>query len=275
MKKKLTLILFLVFGFSLLAQDLDSLRRDSLRADAAKRRDSVIDAANLEYSRVENAIRRDSLIQASIRSTRQFRDSIISLFVEKLETISFVSGREWVLEGHGITQIWSDAVQLDGCDTLFRASISRMALDTIHTSFLPSCRPNPDYPGDLISWEAVNLFGDVLCPAPWRVPTADDFCDLNRILFDKIRCHSHAVAPERVTERFVDLFGGVFAGVCTNSGVRTAARMFYHETKAYYWSQTEYDYDYAFYLDIDVHGNIQPRSLANTKAFGYSVRCVR
>jgi len=46
-------------------------------------------------------------------------------------------------------------------------------------SFLIDCRSNPGQKGDLFSWRAVSELKDVLCPYPWRVPTVQDFIDLD------------------------------------------------------------------------------------------------
>jgi len=253
MKKKFTSILFLIFGFSLFAQEQELIQnQDSL-------------ALRRQYTR-------DSAILAAAQRVERIRDSAILYFATKLGGVSFETDQEWTVEGHGITQIWSDAVRMVGCDTLFRGGQLVYTFGTLHMAFQPACRTNPGFPGDFFSWEAVNLFGDVLCPAPWRVPTVEDFCSLNKILFDRTRCFTHKVAPERVTERFVNWMGGTFSGA---PGGLNNTRLFFHGVKAFYWSQTDYDKQHAFHFTIDVHGNVQPRCLSNEKSMGFSLRCVR
>ena len=41
------------------------------------------------------------------------------------------------------------------------------------------CRSNPDFFGDLFSWQAVYELKYELCPYPWRVPSVQDFRDLD------------------------------------------------------------------------------------------------
>ena len=217
-------------------------------------------------------------LPSDLRSTIERATTIVD-FYKKLDTVLFVTDQEWTVEGHGITQIWSDAVRVPACDTIsaFRGGgVYRTHADpdsgTVVAFFYPACRSNFPFSNTLFPWEAVNVFGPVLCPLPWRVPTVEDFCNLNKILFNHNRCYSHKVTPEQVTEKFVDLLGGVFSGA---SGGSRNERLFFHDVKTYYWSQNEYDTDYAFHFTIDVHGNVQPRSLLSGKLLGFSLRCVR
>jgi uncharacterized protein (TIGR02145 family) len=202
-------------------------------------------------------------------SAQNHLESAITNFTAKLHTISFVSDQEWTVEGNGITQIWSDAVQMTGCDSIFNGDAMFVG-ETSYVVFLPNCRSNPNFRGNLFSWAAVGYFGSKLCPPPWRVPTAKDFCDLNKILFDVTTCHTHKVTPEHTAAAFVNVMGGTFAGASSSRG-----QLSFGNVKSYYWSQTEYDAHYAYYFNIDVHGNVQPQCLSNSKAIGFSLRCVR
>jgi len=44
--------------------------------------------------------------------------------------------------------------------------------------FKADCRQTSGY-GDLFSWEAINQYKSQLCPNGWRVPTMQDFVDLD------------------------------------------------------------------------------------------------
>ena len=89
-----------------------------------------------------------------------------------LGTASFASRNTWTITGNGITQIWSDAVQTVHCsnNTFFEETEN---FNTIN------CRSNPGFPGDFFSWGAMFEIGYQLCPHPWRVPTRQDFIDLD------------------------------------------------------------------------------------------------
>jgi hypothetical protein len=69
---------------------------------------------------------------------------------------------------------------------------------------------------------------------------------------------------------YINRWGGAFGGATGSRGT-----LFFQDVKAYYWSISEHDKNYAFYLDYDMHGRIQPQCLANAKSLGFSLRCVR
>jgi uncharacterized protein (TIGR02145 family) len=185
-----------------------------------------------------------------------------------LGLVSFVSDREWRVEGHGVVQIWSDVVQADSCSNMkeFTGSSNRQGF----RFSLINCRSNPNHPGDLLTWCAVVHFAPELCPAPWRVPTAADFCNLDRILMGSGLCYSHATTLDHLKATYIDVWGGTF-----NGGSGSRGTLFYGGEKAYYWSITEYDEFYAFYLHYDIHGSIKSQCTENTKSLGFSLRCVR
>jgi uncharacterized protein (TIGR02145 family) len=184
---------------------------------------------------------------------------------ENLGTVSFVSDREWTVGGNGIIQIWSDAVQATGCNkTEFRGDSAS------YTLRLTDCRSNPGQRGNFFTWCAIVRFASDLCPAPWRVPTAEDFCDLDKILSGHATCNSHVTSPDEMAEIYIGKWGGSLGGASGSWGT-----LYYQDVRAYYWSVSEYNEDYAFYLTYDVHGNVQSQSTNSTKAFGASLRCVK
>ena len=122
-----------------------------------------------------------------------------------LGVVSFATAQEWTISGNGITQIWSDAVTATGCQkTLFDGSPASNALS--------DCRCNPEFKGDLFSFCAVSRFRYILCPAPWRVPTRQDFIDLDIALGGTGNSSSNLV---HVT-RYIDIWGGEFNGSTGN-----------------------------------------------------------
>jgi uncharacterized protein (TIGR02145 family) len=184
-------------------------------------------------------------------------------------TVTFVSDREWRVEGNGMVQIWSDAVQADSCSNV-EEFVGSGANRGGFRFALVNCRSNPEQSGDLFTWCAATSFASQLCPEPWRVPTAVDFCNLDRILMGSDLCYSHTTTPERLRDTYIDVWGGTLSG-----GTSSRGQLFWGGEKAYYWSATEYDGFYAFYLTYDLHGTIKSQCIENTKALGFSVRCVR
>jgi uncharacterized protein (TIGR02145 family) len=182
---------------------------------------------------------------------------------ESLGKVSFATDRKWTVEGHDMTQIWSDVVEASACGSSFMG-------DSAFVVFFSDCRSNSNIRGSFFSWCAVARFGSTLCPAPWRVPTADDFCNLNKILFETTACVTHTTTPEKITETLIKTWGADFSG-----GYGSRGSLFHLGSKVYYWSQTEYSSQHAYYLDFDIHGKVQPQNNINSKALGFLLRCVR
>jgi hypothetical protein len=112
---------------------------------------------------------------------------------ESLGTVSFVSERIAIISNGTLTQIWSDDVTATNCQKeMFNGG-------GLHSNFNADCRSNPNRDrhnkliGDLFSWCAVHRFQNYLCPYPWRVPTKQDFVNLDIILREgkgSIRWHT-------------------------------------------------------------------------------------
>ncbi len=178
-------------------------------------------------------------------------------------TVSFASATTRTITGNGITQVWSDAVTATGCQkTAFNGGSSG--------AYRIDCRSNPSYPGDLFSWCAVAKYASTLCPAPWRVPTEDDFINLDKALAGpgSNRTGASSELP-KYTGKGTNQWGGAYGGF-SNAGSLSQ-----QGSHAYYWSQTEYLVDRAYYLYVDSTGYIYPHSILNFKQFGFPLRCVR
>ena len=179
-------------------------------------------------------------------------------------------GSETTITGHGITQIWSDAVTATNCQkTIFNGSTS----DSENSNFNADCRSNPDYPGDLFSWCAVIRFQDQLCPAPWRVPTMQDFINLDIALGgngnNRGAWTSDIATLQFVTDNYINRWGGAFGGNCLPAGSLNGQDFF-----AYYWSQTEGSATGGRGLHFNTNGLIWPQDSVD-KSAGFSLRCVR
>ena len=174
--------------------------------------------------------------------------------------------QEWTISGNGITQIWSDAVSAPNCQKTTFAGGST-------GNFNADCRSNPDYPGDLFSWCAVVRFQDQLCPAPWRVPTMQDFIDLDIALggngSNRNSGSSYIATPQFVTDNYITRWGGAFGGYCNSDGT-----LWSQGSWGNYWSQTELIATNGRYLVFDSYGSIFPQHW-NFKYLGFTLRCVR
>ena len=179
-----------------------------------------------------------------------------------LGTVSFASDGIWTITGQGITQIWSDAVTATACQkTTFNGGNHRTQ------NFNADCRSNPSQRGDLFSWCAVVRFQNQLCPAPWRVPTVQDFIDLDIAMggIGEIRFD----APQFVQDNYITRWGGHFGGFCRSGG-----RLRDLGDWGNYWSQTEFDAVGARRLGFCADGVIGPQ-IWRLKNYGLSLRCVR
>ena len=184
---------------------------------------------------------------------------------ESLGTASFYTSYEWRISGWGILQIWSNAVTATACQkTTFDGGTMRG--DPANSDFNADCRSNPGFPGDFFSWCAVVRFADVLCPYPWRVPTMQDFVNLDIALGGTGENRSDG-NRDFVAIAYINRWGGVFAG-CTRYG-RLSPGSF-----SCYWSIDERCGNYAFNLIYSRIGGVRPQD-RHRKMHGLAVRCVR
>ena len=174
-------------------------------------------------------------------------------------------GTEVTIEGNGITQIWSGAVTATNCEertTFVAGSGSEHNAD---------CRSNTQA-GDIFSWCAVVRFANELCPYPWRVPTQQDFIDLDIALGGDGQNRggvSEISGSEWVTANYIETWQGAFGGRANLLGVLSRQNQF-----GYYWAQTIQDDMNVHVMDIQSGGTITPRGFG-TLGWGFSLRCVQ
>jgi len=182
-------------------------------------------------------------------------------FGENLGAVSFLTDRTWVVGA----QTWSDAVTAANCQkTTFESRNEDAEL------FNADCRYNPGH-GDFFSWCAVVRFENELCPAPWRVPTLQDFIDLDIALGGN---GNNRASPEYVEFINQNYFNPEVWG-CTRGGFSNPEGRVQHlGSGSLYWSQTEFDATSAYFFSFTTNGAVRPRNNFH-KAFGFVVRCVR
>jgi len=181
-------------------------------------------------------------------------------------------GGERTISGNDITQIWSDVVTATSCQKETYAGGA-------NGNFNADCRSSPDFSGDLFSWCAVVRFQDELCPAPWRVPTKEDFINLDKAMGGS---GAREQWSSGLRDNYINIWGGAYSDHCNPEGVLSTTRGGNLSWgNAFYWSQAE-DYewtDYAYFLLFDSAGNtLLPPQLPHRlyrKSFGFRLRCVR
>jgi uncharacterized protein (TIGR02145 family) len=166
------------------------------------------------------------------------------------------STQTWVIEGNDISQTWSDHINVPACDkTNFNGGTTEAPR--------ADCRNNPGY-YYLYSWSYVNENAATLCPAPWRVPTKDDF-----IALDKALGGTGDTTEKNVLQasKYSTVWGGVYGGFADRSSVNFAGSL------AYYWSAVVNN-STAHSLRFTTEGHITAQK-SNYQNFGYLLRCVK
>jgi len=105
-----------------------------------------------------------------------------------------------------------------------------------------------------------------LCPYPWRVPTREDFRDLDLAMGGTGYFRTNTTF---VNANFITRWGGQFRGGCNATG-----QLFGRDSWAYYWSQSEDGADGGFLLRFSSTGIINPQHWSS-KFNGFPLRCVK
>jgi len=187
-------------------------------------------------------------ITASTHTTQNGNKTATCTVTVNLGIVSFATTQTWTVG----SQEWSDAVQTTGCSG--KTSYNRYV----------DCRSNPNYKGDLFSWYAVDAWKDELCPSPWRVPTRQDFIDLD-IALGGTGYDQYSTSQ---VNKYLNTWGGSYGGYCYSDG-----SLYNQGSEAYYWSQSEYSSTYEYYLRFNSSGYIYPQNYSY-KSNGFTLRCV-
>jgi uncharacterized protein (TIGR02145 family) len=182
-------------------------------------------------------------------------------------TASFRSDKTWTVGD----LVWSDAVTGSRCKT--GSFDSGYIIDSNDNEFKADCHTNGEY-GDLFSWGAVNLNGDNLCPDEWRVPTTEDFGELDKAITGRDEPQSGGIYAEAYIEQWGAGYGGL---VYDNNPPDVQDNNYayqYQGQVGYYWSVSEANETQSFYLNINSDGRVYPQN-RSVKLNGFTVRCVR
>jgi uncharacterized protein (TIGR02145 family) len=106
-----------------------------------------------------------------------------------------------------------------------------------------------------------------LCPAPWRVPTLQDFIDLDRYFGGTGENRTGQSLAGYITPNYVTAWGGVFGGVGSGTSV------FDKGTFINIWGIFS-NASLVYYLRVGTNGDVGPRYAASAY-YGFQVRCVR
>ncbi|MDR2086343.1 MAG: fibrobacter succinogenes major paralogous domain-containing protein, partial [Dysgonamonadaceae bacterium] len=124
--------------------------------------------------------------------------------------------------------------------------------------------PNPDY-GSWFTWCMVALYGDILCPGEWRVPSREDFCKYAND--DRTNTNDNSAIIGQAIGGSGGVDGWLLAGYALNSGTGSIG------TLGTYWSSTEHSSTTGYRVDVTSSG-FSPSNY-NGRYAGASLRCVR
>jgi uncharacterized protein (TIGR02145 family) len=181
-------------------------------------------------------------------------------------TVSFVSETErtitGIVDGETITQIWSEQVTATGCNkTGFTGGTTG--------NYMVDCRSNPGY-GDLFTWCAVARYGNILCPDGWRVPTVEDFVNLDKAMGGTGNNGASSVVLKYFGTGSNE-WGSAYSG---DSGGATGIPLTGQGLYATYWAQSESNADYGYDSHMYPGRYVHPKNY-NVKSYGFTLRCVR
>ena len=175
-----------------------------------------------------------------------------------LDVVSFATSQEWVVPGTGgrPTQTWSDVVTATGSN---KTAINKDIAD--------GCT-FPGHKSHLYTFHAVRDYGSRLCPSPWRVPTRQDYIDLDLNFGGDGTERTGSAALTFLTDKYInqwgiDFAGYVWAGQSTPWEVGDDARL---------WTQTP---TYFVYYQQHNGGKVSPTGSNNNAGTAAAVRCVK
>jgi uncharacterized protein (TIGR02145 family) len=180
-----------------------------------------------------------------------------------LETPPYaVTTRTWVIGN----QTWSDAIHIPECD--------KTEWET--ENYEPHCRSYL-YRGEHLyfyyNWPYTQENAHILCPAPWRMPTSEDFIALDIALGGSGQMRMEEA--DWVANNYLTRWGGLQTGYAYGN------QMFYDGQFAYYWTSTpdsDPNYsDYAFHFSFGISsgmGIVRP-TISAYRSNGFPVRCIK
>ncbi|MCL2028397.1 MAG: hypothetical protein FWG79_07935 [Bacteroidales bacterium] len=178
------------------------------------------------------------------------------------------------------SQTWSDLVVSPECDKTAYAGGSS-------NNYISDCRNNSTlvgatnaFPGHYFSWCAVMQYADILCPGDWRVPTREDFRDLDILMGGSgegnLRDPSTAINSQSYTSgtnmnNTVTTHvprGGTWGGSRFTANAQAPIH-----AGSFYWSSSEYSTTSAFLLRHEP--SVVYPQINDGKDLGFALRCVR
>jgi uncharacterized protein (TIGR02145 family) len=204
------------------------------------------------------------IVVTSVGENKMNYCRIFSVATDLLGTVSFLDPAKTWNVGDG--KVWSDVVVAERCEgkTTFNGG-SFTAVATMF-EFLADCRDNTtaekDY-GHLFSWTAVEAFQHEMCPAPWRLPTVDDFIALDKALGGT----GESAYNSTLVDAYTNTWGGMLCGFVNGPTQRDVGKA------AQYWSSSPPEYSFeegGFHNIRTLRFNIAYDAVVNGTPFSFS-----
>ncbi len=188
---------------------------------------------------------------------------------------TFLTNKVWDITDGTITHKWSDVVMAAGAR-------GKESYDggTAADGFKADVRENTGY-GDLFSWQVVEELKGQLCPSPWRVPSLQDFTDLDIALGGDpttwmmgMDMNAAVVAQLLDPEGWGAVKGG---GITPNSATPPVYTLQYQGMMGCYWTSQEVtgSPNNAHHVYIMDSAAVLGEMGATGKNAGYMLRCVQ
>jgi uncharacterized protein (TIGR02145 family) len=172
-------------------------------------------------------------------------------------TASFASTTTWKVGA----QEWSDAVKCTGCEKEEYFGGKNIG----DPNYKADCRSIPNgYKGNFFSWQAVKDYDKVLCPDGWRVPSKQDFINLDKALGGN---GSNRYNDATVAAKYRSDWGGELGRYCLVDGDLSWV------SSGCYWSLEQYNENASYNLRFN-NEDISPQSFYD-RYQGMVVRCVK
>lgn len=184
--------------------------------------------------------------------------------VSWLGEVSFKTSTTWTIGN----QTWSDAVMAVRCrKDDYHGGVGLWTTP----EYRIDCRQNEGY-GDWFSWRAVDTYKAQLCPDGWRVPTSEDFKNLDIAMGGSGESRSFDGA---FIQKYLDEWGGQMGGYVWWHFQNLETEELYVGEYAIYWTQVEEDGNRAKALQFGSKTAMVIPQAGSDKYNGGTVRCVK